>query len=51
MMCIVIFLIILASNFIFMYTCLIVAKQADQDEEIMFQKRINEKTAGENDGK
>jgi hypothetical protein len=50
MMCIAILLVILACNSVFMYACLIVAERADQDEEIMFQKRINEK-AGENDGK
>ena len=47
MMYIAILLVILACNSVFMYACLIVAKRADQDEEIMFQKRINEK-AGEN---
>mgnify|MGYP007127910539 FL=1 len=46
MMYIAILLVILACNSVFMYACLIVAKRADQDEEIMFQKRINEK-AGE----
>ena len=50
MMYIAILLVILACNSVFMYACLIVAKRADQNEEIMFQKRINEK-AGENDGK
>lgn len=46
MMCVAILLVILACNSIFMYACLIVAKRADQDEEIMFQKRSNEKAGG-----
>lgn len=51
MVCIAILLVFLEGNSILMYACLIVAKRADQDAEIMFKKKINEKTAGENDGK
>ena len=51
MMCIAILLVFLAGNSIFMYACLIVAKRADQEAETMLKKKINEKTAGENDGK
>ena len=51
MVCIAILLVFLEGNSILMYACLIVAKRADQDADIMFKKKINEKTAGENDGK
>ena len=44
MVCIAILLVFLEGNSILMYACLIVAKRADQDAEIMFKKKINEKT-------